>query len=476
MPRRNVLLILFIVIVGTLLGSVLTLHDRIFLGALHTVEKEALEWTDRDTLLKGALDGMFRTSPYYPYSAYIPPEEEGSYEEELQGAFTGIGICHPSLDGATGELWFTPIFNSPAARAGLRFGDRITAIDGNPIAYPTVPEIMKLLQGPENTTVRLTIRNRESILDAYRGEKSGAEPTREVEIKRGKVQLNIVSGVRRGSDGAWDYVLENEPGIGYVRIDQFTDETGALFLAALSELDKKEIKGLVLDLRGNPGGFLGEAVNVCSPFLPEGAEIVSVRKRNGKVRNRLTAKGGKKYDWALAVLIDEDSASASEITAGALADHKRAVLAGTRSYGKGTVQELYDLPGNMGILRITSASFNRPSGEPIHRTQKMSETDTWGITPSSEMTVPLTAHQREALILFQDLYRSGSPIAESDLEPMTRLLFDRARSSEEKEPESKPEEEKQKAENFGNAPYYDPQLDRAVDALLHDQSSNGESD
>ncbi len=403
-------------------------------------------------------------SPYYPYSAYLPPDEEEVYEDEIQGVFTGIGIGHMAVDALSGELWFTPFFDSPAWKAGLRFGERITAVNGEKIDGKSVEEVHNLLQGGNDETVRLTVRGCGSVLSRYGGESGSGEAVREVGVTRGTVQIDMVSGYRRGEDGEWIYTLDGHPEIGYVRLDQFADETVPLFEKALGKLESQSISSLILDLRGNPGGFLEGAVSVCSFFLPEGAEIVTIRKRGGAFQRCLTAESGKKYDWKLAVLVDEDSASASEIVAGALADHHRAVLVGVRSYGKGTVQELYELPQGMGMIRLTCASFNRPSGRGIHRMADASEEDEWGVSPEKENTVKLDEYQLTAAVLLADL-RSLPPVPEAQTGPMTRLIFDRAQKRDLFENEEGMPAIDETACDFTSPENVDAQLQKCIEVL-----------
>lgn len=559
MPRRNIYIIIVFSILCVFVHARTSLPERIFLTVLRTVENKALEETDRRTLLEGALDGMIKTSPYYPYSAYLPPDEEPAYEDEIQGIFAGIGIYRMALDRESGELWFTPVANSPARQAGLAMGDRIVAADGKPLKGLAVSKIVALLRGPEGTAVRLTVRPRNKIIANFHSaadlkeeaakeadakeadvkengvketdaKETDAEETdakeaggdeavvkggitseigsetdlREVEIVRGMIHQEIILGDRRREDGTWDFTLENHPKIGYIRIDQFTDATDAQFTDALDELKSKKVRSLILDLRGNPGGFLLGAFNVCNHFLPTGTEIVTTQTRSGKVRGRLTATEGEKIDWPMVVLIDYNSASASEIVAGALADHNRATLIGTRSYGKGTVQELFSLPCHMGLLRLTDASFCRPSGKPIHRKRGDGLSDVWGITPSSGFDIPLSPSQETAVALFRDL-RSFPPLPSSEREGLEKILFARAAGAdlfsglndaeeglEEADSENSEETDSKKQgsdsdqtptpdreENAapqritGNPPYYDPQLDRAIEFLSKKSGANG---
>lgn len=471
MPRQNIFFLVLVLLFGLFAASRLSPPDRVLLEALRLVERDALEPVEEEELIEGALDGMLSRSPYYPYSAYLPPDEGEAYEEEIQGTFAGIGIGHMAVDEASGELWFTPVYGSPAWNAGLRFGERITAIGGEKIDGRSPEDIHEILFGDLDEPVLLSVRSRGDVLRRYGGEEpESAEAVREVEIRRAMVQLDIVAGYRRAGDGSWIYTLDGKPSVGYVRVDQFTDETVPLFEEALKKLDADGVTSLIIDLRGNPGGFLEGAAGLCSSFLPKGAEVVTIRGRGGEVQKRITADGRKKYGWKLAVLIDEESASASEIVAGALADHHRATLVGTRSYGKGTVQELSTLPLEMGMIRLTCASFNRPSGKSIHRAAGTADDDTWGVSPAGENRIELDNYQRGAVLLLAD--RRSLPADDESLsEPMTRLIFDRARKMDLIEPDEADEPITETGCDFNSPESADPQLNRAVQLLSGDRSA-----
>ena len=476
MPRHNLFLIVAVVLFGIFAALHLSIPDRVFRDAVRVVERESLEEVDEEELVEGALDGMMSRSPYYPYSAYLPPDEEDEYEDEIQGVFAGIGIGHMAVDETSGELWFTPIYGSPAWKAGLRFGERITAIDGGKIDGKSPEEVHDVLSGELGKSVRLSVRSLGDILRRYGGDESGSgEAVREVEVPREMVRLDVVTGYRRGGDGAWIYTLDGNPQIGYIRVDQFTDETVPLFEEALGELDKQGATSLIIDLRGNPGGFLEGASGLCSSFLPKGAEVVTIRSRGGVIDKRVTADGRKKYDWKLVVLIDEESASASEIVAGALADHHRATLVGTRSYGKGTVQALYTLAQGMGMIRLTCASFNRPSGKSIHREADASDDDEWGVAPDAENLVESDDYQRGAATLLADL-RSFPPDGADRSEPMTRLIFDRAQKRDLFTPDPSDAPIAETECDFATPESADPQLARAIRILSPEEPPEAEKE
>lgn len=500
MPRRHCLYLILVFLLGAVFSR-LSLSDRVLYEALNKVQKSSLEEVSRRELIEGALNGILARSPYYPYTSYIPPEEENDFEDEIQGVFSGIGIRHMAFDEASGELWFTPIYGSPAWEAGLRFGDRITAIDGEKVEGKSLLEIMSCLRGEENSQVRLTVRSCADILRAYCGTESekeelakaeregetrdendvpagedapdAADANREVLITRGTVHLDVVCGYRRSGDGDWCYTIDDHPEIGYIRLDQFTEEAPVQWDEALKALQEKNISAFILDLRGNPGGMLEGAVFLSSRFLPKGSEVATVRGRGEVVKRRLVTGGGEKYDWQMAVLIDHESASAAEMVSGALADHGRATLVGTRSYGKGTVQEILPLPRDMGTIRITCASFYRPSGKPIHRLHDASDEDEWGIVPEKENLIELDEYQMTASALLTD-YRSLPPADDDPArEALIRLIFDRAQKRDLFDDEDADTIAETECD-FVNPSSADPQFERAVEILLAGEKESEE--
>ena len=491
MPRSNFYIALLIIAVSLACYSRTSIEEQIFHYTLQKVEDSALEPVERESLFDGALDGMLRQTADYPYSAYLAPDEEAEYEEEIQGRLAGIGVFILGADRSKSpRLWIAPFHDSPADEANLRFGDRIAAADGVEFAGLNLREISEKLRGDEGTEVTLSVIGRESLLET--SEKSPEEKekdaTRTVTLTRRLIQQDIVTGDRRDSSGEWIFTLEKNERIGYVRIDQFTETTGNDFLAALEQLDGK-IDAFILDLRGNPGGFLPAAIVVADPFLADGDLIVTTRRRDGKIKGEFFASDGKKYDWPIVVLIDGGSASASEIVSAALSDHKRATLLGERSYGKGTVQELFPLPCSMGMLRLTDASFWRPSARPIHRRHDAKETDVWGVTP--DIAVPVSIRQSATALLYRDIrtlaeygenFDTLNRLAGIRLDELAAEGFEEEDEDGEpldgeqetsKEPaEKSPDEVKSPNESEtpdGSAPYFDPVLERAIGVLSEEK-------
>ena len=496
MPRTNVILLLLTAALALRCCRADVLRGRVLRYALRYVERSALEPVGTDTLLGGMLDGMLRGVGDLPYSAFIPPEAEGAYEEAIQGRNVGIGIWLLGFDSKELPLlWFVPMHDSPVEDAHLRFGDRIAGADGKGFAGMSIPQVVDLLAGADGSEVVLSVVDRQSLLEEEpardaeeetpgdqsdaAGKDSSQEDSRddgglselkarygslmrEVTVRRAVIQQDIVLGDRRDEKGNWVFTLEGHPNIGYVKIEQFTDATGPDFAAALASLDGR-IEALIVDLRGNPGGFLPAAVMVSNMFLNKGDLIVTTRERGGKIRGEYKAEGGQKYLWPMVILIDGGSASASEIVSAALSDHQRAALIGHRSYGKGTVQQLFDLPCGMGMIRLTEASFWRPSGKPIHRRRAASPEDQWGVTPDTIVGVSTKGYLAAAL------YRRLRSLEEYAQRGglLTRLAEKRLAGGIEQQEACCEIFEDQVDEQapMGKAPFFDPVIDAAVEHL-----------
>lgn len=296
-------------------------------------------------LIKGSIDGMLATLD--PHSSYLPADDFQTMQEQTQGSFAGLGIQvqMPNEGPDKGYvLIVAPIDETPAARAGLQTNDLIVEIDGDPVQGKTIDEAIAKMKGERGTGVELTIlRDRD-------------EPTFKVSLVRDIVRLNPVTSRAEG-----DY--------GYVRVSTFSQQAGKNVRDAVEKLDKEiagGMKGLVLDLRSNPGGLLDQAVDISDVFL-DGGEIVSTRGRRAKDTLReMGRKGDALEGRPVIVLINGGSASASEIVAGALQDRNRALLLGTKSFGKGSVQTVIPLQnGKQGALRLTTARYYTPSGRSI---------------------------------------------------------------------------------------------------------------
>ncbi len=416
MPRRNAT-ILFVALAAAFFCYQKV--DRTSHGALtHTfsnvlteVRKNYVEKVDDRSLFEAALNGML--DKLDKHSRYIPPTEYTHLKENLDQKFGGIGI-HVSVDKQDNRLVVSsPLVGTPAFEAGLRAGDKIVAIDGRNTQGVTLTEAVDWMRGGPGEPVTLTISREHT-----------PEP-REYVIHRAIINVPTVLGDRYRPDGSWDYRLEADPRLGYIRVLSFGEQTAEELKTAIESLLRQGTEGIVLDLRSNPGGLLRGAVEVCDLFLSEG-RIVSTQSRDASHNETYNAhQSGTLPDFPLAILINGNSASASEIVAACLQDHGRAVVIGERTYGKGSVQNIIPLEGGKSALKLTVASYWRPSGKNIDKalatksldgvepTEKELESFEWGVRPNDSFLVPLEGRDRERAISYRHLrdvfYRSGEP-------------------------------------------------------------------
>ena len=344
--------------------------------------------TKAEDLVESALRGM--TEDLDPFSSYMPEEETKAFEESLQQEYAGIGaILH--ADPETGHLVTAqPIYNGPAYQAGLRTLDRIVEIEGQSTKGRDFQDLVKVLKGKPKTKVTIGVKR-------FLGDGETIEP---ITITRRRVKLPSVR---------YDLL---PGGIGYVTLAHFGFETVRELLNAIQELDRRGMNGLVLDLRGNPGGLLDAAVAVCDMFLPAGKVVVYQQGRKespeGKRKEHRTKHPQLLGNFPLTILINEESASASEIVSGALKVHKRATIVGQRSFGKGSVQKLFDVDSTdkKSRLRLTIAYYYLPDGTLIHRERSTRDMRIRGVLNNLiggwEQSGIINAHQAEVL---RDMYK-----------------------------------------------------------------------
>ncbi len=352
---------------GDELATIANVRDRIVEDWVEDPTPER-----RERMRYGAVEGM--AAQLDPYSEFIPPEKKERWDEDTNGEFGGLGVLISIEKGQI--IIVAPFEGTPAWDAGILPGDHVLEIDGERYDFQSQEDATKKLRGPVGSTVELLVENPRR--DA---------PAR-VKIKRAKIKMQSVKGAR---------VLEPAPGekIGYLRITSFQDPTLDEFDRAVSGLQAQGIHGLVLDLRNNPGGFLAKATSIASRFLEKGKTVVVTAGRDGIKPEKTLAEetpGAPVIRVPAAVLIDSGSASASEVLAGALRDNGRATLVGTRSFGKGSVQSLFEIDGGKAKLKLTTQHYRTPSGRNIHRSEGMTEADEWGLLP--DISVPLDMKTR----------------------------------------------------------------------------------
>jgi carboxyl-terminal processing protease len=381
MPKRNLVWIALAAVIAVLLWKVppnVARRDALYnqfsplLDVRAQVRRNYVESIDDEVLLRGAIDGMLNRLD--PYSEYYDAAEFEQVQKRTEGQFTGIGIEVVEVPGGGLEI-VSPIEGSPAFLAGLRAGDRIIEVEGRRTIDLTLVQAVRLISGPPGTSVTLTIR-RPTVLEAL-----------QKTITRSVVTVRTVRGWSRSENWDWDYLIDPERRIGYVRISSFEGHTHEQLDAAMKDLlNRHQIQGLVLDVRDNPGGLLDVVVQIANRFL-SGGRIVSTQGRY-KAEKPFMASPGQTYPaFPMVVLVNQGSASASEILAGALKDHGRATIVGEQTFGKGSVQELIKIDNGGGAVKLTTAHYYLPKGERIHGR---------GVVP--DKIVDLTPQERTALI------------------------------------------------------------------------------
>lgn len=364
--------------------------------AVQLIERYYVEPVDADELVNGAMDGL--TGRLDENTTFIPKSSYQAFESSINQEFAGIGILikQPEKDGPVEVI--TPLIGSPALRAGFRPGDQIIRVGEKDVSKAELSEVSGLLKGRIDTSVAVTVRRNVN-----------EQPeTVDLTVQRDTIQLESVIGYEREQDNTWNYRLPQQPRIAYIRLTTFGERTPSELEEVLKELNN-DFDSLILDVRGNGGGLLTTAVAVCDMFLDEG-RVVSTKIRDRVLESVWDASPGKLVaaDKSMVVLIDGNSASASEIVAACMQDHGRAAIAGVRSYGKGTVQNILPLQSGRSALRLTVATYFRPSDKNIHRTPQSLDEDEWGVTPDEGLVVKLD--DADQIKLYERLQRVSYPM------------------------------------------------------------------
>ena len=330
---------------------------RMFTDVLRIIKQNYVEPVSTKDLIYGALNGM--TKSLDPFSSFFTPKQYESFKQETQGEFGGVGIEIGMEKGR--PVVISPIEGTPAFKAGIKPGDVILEINGEDTSNMSLIDVVQRIRGKVGTKVQLTI---------YR---KGMEKPMKIELERALIKIESVRWTTLGD-------------VGYIKISQFNENAGVQVEKALKELTSQRVKGIILDLRNDPGGLLSEAVNVADLFLPEGKLVVYTRGRNGETQKYFARrKPVVPNDLPVIVLINKGSASASEIVAGALQDYKRAIILGEKSFGKASVQNIIPLEDG-SALKLTVAYYYTPLGRLIHNR---------GIVP--DVQVAMDEKQEEAL-------------------------------------------------------------------------------
>ncbi len=404
---------------------------NLFGDVFERVRRDYVEETDDKELVEAAINGMLTSLD--PHSGYLNAKHFQEMQVQTKGEFGGLGIEVTMENGLVKVV--SPIDDTPAYKAGIEAGDYISQIDGDPVMGLSLSEAVERMRGPVGTDITVTVL------------REGAKEPFDVDITRDLIKIKSVR-------------FHAEKDVGYIRITSFSEQTYKNMVKALETLDKEidHMKGIVLDLRNNPGGLLDQAVEISDAFLDKG-EIVSTRERNPNETSRFSAKAGDLLDGRpMVVLINQGSASASEIVAGALKDHRRAIVMGKKSFGKGSVQTVIPLKEH-GAMRLTTSRYYTPSGTSIQAK---------GITPDIEVQ----AAKIESL-------ESGKVRTEADLRG--RLSNDQDRKSDDNKPTDRSESDKKKGKGSeslrGLQSEEDYQLSRAIDLIrglyLYEKANEG---
>ena len=341
---------------------------------------------DATAMQRAAMEAMTKALGD-PYTVYIPPADEGAFRRQLSGSYVGIGVELDLDDGR--PIVITAIDGSPAMEAGILAGDTILSVDGKTTEGIGAATLESLLPGAPGTVAALVIRRAD-----------GNERT--LNVPRRVVETPSVKGILRDADG-WRFTIDPDRRVAYIRIAQFNDRTVAEVDAALARIRADGVSGIILDLRDNGGGSLTAAVGVVDRFISEGA-IVSIRGRGDTGRTWDATSSPEDLHIPMVVLINQGSASASEVVAGALRDNGCAKIIGTRSYGKGSVQDVLQLPDGAGTVKITTARYYLPSGTSPHRAVGASR---WGVEPDTGFRVPMTEEHSIARAAARQLREAG---------------------------------------------------------------------
>lgn len=415
-----------------------------------------LDDKEKQQLVEDMINGGLRKLD--PHSEYMNAEQLKRFEAESEGSYGGVGIVL-MIDPGTKFLKVDHLFpGTPAYEAGIIANDLIIKVGDTSTEGLTVPEARKLITGEPDTKVRLTIR------------RAGRNPTDEdVTLTRGRIPQHPVSGVRRRADdpGRWEWFVDKPNGIALVRVAGFNELTTKELRAAIEEIEREGGKALILDLRDNPGGLLTQAIDVANTFLPEGQVIVSTRGRDpDKQRVEKARKDREIFKPAeqrpVVVLVNGDSASASEIVASALQDNKRAIVIGERSYGKGSVQKLLRLHtgDEKAAVKLTTETYWRPSGKNMDR--KLAEKDgsnEWGVMPDIEVPTTKDEKLRAELEKYKRDWVAGKPAVVGPNPPQAPVL---------KGMDGKPLVDESK-------PYVDKPLNAAIETLKKKLGGVGEA-
>ncbi len=337
---------------------------KLLADTVDQVDRNYVKEVDRRELIEAAIRGVM--TKLDPYSTYVGPEELAQFRSSVDNEFGGIGI-HVSVDDGDLKV-LSPIYGTPAYRAGIMAGDRIVEIDGKSTDGIQPDDAIRWMKGAEGTKVEITVIH------------AGKSKREKYTLTRERVHVETVLGDRRRADDHWEYMYDEKNKVGYIRISAFSQETAKELRTALADIKGRGVRGLILDLRFNPGGLLRSAIEVSNLFISSG-RIVSTKGRNTPEHVWDARDDAIFQGVPMVILVNHYSASASEIVSACLQDHKRAVVMGERTWGKGSVQNIIELENGKSALKLTTAAYKRPSGKNIHRFPNSKDQDEWGVMP-----------------------------------------------------------------------------------------------
>lgn len=378
---------------------------------------EELSEEKKQRLVEDMINGGLRQLD--PHSQFLNEDAVNAFTSQSEGEFGGVGIMIGIDPKDTFLTVDSPMADSPAYHAGIQAGDVILKVEDKSTENMRVEEARKLISGKAGTKVRLTMR------------RAGGKEPEEITLTRAKIEMHVIQGVARLPDGiSWDYFADKSNKIALIRLTGFNGRTSKELKPALEQIEKEGAKALIFDLRDNPGGLLNEAVDVSDLFLSSGV-VVSTKGRTDKGRSWSAKDDKSPYERPnerpMVVLINHGSASASEIVAAALQDNARATLVGERTYGKGSVQKILDLPDRKTAVKLTTEVWLTPAGKHIHRAADAKESDSWGVYPDAGQEVKLTDEQfKQYALLRRSLEMiSGKPgVAPPKAVPASKPLIE----------------------------------------------------
>jgi len=358
---------------------------KTFAETYEQIDRNYVKDVNKKELMEAAIQGMLQKLDRY--SNYIPPEQLTEFNESMQQEFGGIGI-QVDIDTQSNRLIvISPLPGTPAFRGGVKAGDLIMEIEGKTTEGFTIRDAQDILKGRPGQAVSIGVLHK------------GDEEITTIPLVRELIKMQTVLGYQHKDDASWDFMLDQENKVGFIRLTHFSNHTADELRKALADLKEEGVKALIIDLRFNPGGLLTQAIEISDIFVEEGT-IVSTRGRNSPERSWSAHKEGTYEPIPMAVLINRYSASASEILSACLQDHERATIIGERSWGKGSVQNVIPLDGEKSALKLTTASYHRPSGKNIHRFQGAKDDDEWGVMPNEHFRHKMS--QKEIKDYFED--------------------------------------------------------------------------